>query len=237
MANDKLSSIVILAGGLATRLRPKTLKIPKSMLEVAGEPFISHQLKLLKKNGIDNCVLCVGFLSEQIKDYIGDGSSLNIKVRYSDDGEKLLKTGGAIKKALPLLSNEFFVLYGDSYLDIDYQAVYKAYKNSGKPALMTVYKNEGNFDSSNIIFENGVINKYSKTDKSLQMKYIDYGLAILNKKVFDTVPQNQPYDLAQLYEILIDAGKMEGYEITKRFYEIGSEQGIKETEQYIKHKE
>ncbi len=166
--------VVILAGGLATRLRPLTEKIPKSLVEVAGRPFLEHQIALLRKNGITEIFLCVGYLGAMIEERFGNGQQYGVRIAYSYDGDKLLGTGGAIKKVLPKLSEEFFVLYGDSYLPIDYQAVATHFRASGKPALMTVFRNDDAWDRSNVWFEEGILRLYSKTERHPKMHYIDY---------------------------------------------------------------
>ena len=170
--------VAILAGGLATRLRPITEKVPKLLVEVAGEPFFSHQLHLLKKNGLTKIVLCVGYLGEKIVEHYGDGSKWGMHIEYSFDGERLLGTGGALVRALPRLGSAFYVLYGDSYLPIDYQAVGRAFLDSSQPGLMTVYENHGAYDASNVWFEAGSIRLYSKQEKLPQMHHIDYGLGV-----------------------------------------------------------
>ena len=147
--------VVILAGGLATRLRPLTETVPKALIEVANKPFICHQLDYLKNQGITQVVLCIGYLGEKIQAIVGDGSAWDIKVSYSFDGPVLLGTGGALKQALRYVDDSFFVLYGDSYLPIDYQVIETAFISSKKPALMTVLKNANQWDKSNVIFENG----------------------------------------------------------------------------------
>jgi len=227
-------TVVLLSGGLATRLRPITEKIPKAMLEVAGKPFIHHQLNLLSKNGIKRVVLCVGYLGKMIENYIGNGSKFQMEVQYSYDGEKLLGTGGAIKKALKYVDDSFFVLYGDSYLDVDYAKIEMAYVNSGKKGLMTVYKNEGKWDSSNVIFEKNEIMMYSKKERLKEMNYIDYGLGILNKQVFQDFESEAVFDMAGIYEKLAKEKHLLGYEVFERFYEIGSKEGLKDLEQKIK---
>ena len=158
--------VVILAGGLATRLRPLTETIPKALVDVNGEPFIAHQLRLLHQNGIRNVTLCLGYLGEQVQDYVRDGQRFNMKVNYSFDGSTLLGTAGAIKKALHFLPQEFFVLYGDSYLTCDYAAVQQTFITSKKSALMTVFLNQGQWDKSNVEFAEGVIKVYDKKNQT-----------------------------------------------------------------------
>ena len=220
--------LAVLAGGLATRMRPLTEKIPKSLLEVAGEPFIFHQLRLLRRQGIDDVVLCVGYLGEMIEERVGSGESFALRVRYAYDGPRLLGTAGALKQALPMLGREFFVLYGDSYLTCDYRAVQAAYERSGKPALMTVYRNQGHYDRSNVVFEQGEIMCYDKKNTRPDMMYIDYGLGILQSRVLEKLPDGEPADLADVYTKLVLNGMLAGYEAPERFYEIGSPAGLAE---------
>ena len=220
--------VVILAGGLATRLRPLTEKIPKALVEVAGRPFLEHQIELLKRNAIGEVILCVGYLGEKIVERYGDGGPLGVRIMYSFDGPQLLGTGGAIKKASAFLPDAFFVLYGDSYLPVDYQAVAAAYDKAGKPALMTVFANFDAWDKSNVWFDNGKIRLYSKRQKLPEMRYIDYGLMICSRQVFDDSPKDVPFDLAEALENLSRKGELAGHEVDQRFYEIGSPSGLAE---------
>jgi NDP-sugar pyrophosphorylase family protein len=225
--------VVILAGGLATRLRPITERIPKALVEVAGRPFLEHQIELLKRNAITDLILCVGYLGEMIEQRYGDGATLGVRITYSFDGVKLLGTGGAIKNAAPLLPAAFFVLYGDSYLPVDYQAVATAFNKAGKPALMTAFANADAWDSSNVWFENGRIRLYSKREKLLEMRHIDYGLMICTRQIFDHFPGNVPFDLADTLEILSRRGELAGHEVDQRFYEIGSPAGLAELDRFL----
>jgi N-acetyl-alpha-D-muramate 1-phosphate uridylyltransferase len=229
-------SVAILAGGLATRLRPITEKIPKSLIEVAGEPFICHQLEYLRKQGINSVVLCIGFLGEMIQEVVGDGSRWDMHIRYSPDGSSLLGTGGALRQALPLLGDHFFILYGDSYLPINFSDVEKTYAASDKKGLMTVLKNQNRWDKSNVEFNAGQIAEYNKTVIRPQMHYIDYGLGILKSTALQAYPARQSFDLSKVYNDLSLAGELAGYEVFERFYEIGSHQGIADTQAYILEK-
>jgi len=226
-------TVAILAGGLATRLRPVTEKVPKSLLDLNGEPFIVHQLRLLQANGVRNVVLCVGFLGEMIRDVIGDGRSLGVHVDYSFDGDRLLGTAGAIKKALPLLGDSFFVLYGDSYLVCDYASIARAFEASGLTGLMTVFRNEGKWDTSNVEFEDGRILAYDKKHRNPRMGFIDYGLGVFSARAFDRVPADRFFDLADLYAELLSERELAGIEVSHRFYEIGSTAGLQETSEFL----
>lgn len=225
--------VAILAGGLATRLRPLTEKIPKSLIEVAGEPFLAHQLRLLRRNGIERAVICAGFLAEQIEEFAGDGSRFDMHIDYSLDGPVLRGTAGALRQALPKLGDAFFTVYGDSYLPCDYQAVGESFLASGKPGLMTVFRNEGQWDASNVIFEDGKIVAYDKKNKSPRMRHIDYGLGAFRREAFDRVGADGVSDLATLYQELLAEGQLAGYEVQERFYEIGSFEGIEELSEVL----
>jgi D-sedoheptulose 7-phosphate isomerase len=225
--------VAILAGGLATRLRPVTEKIPKALIEVNGEPFLAHQLQLLAARGIRRVTLCVGYLAEMIEAYAGDGNRFGVELTYSADGPRLRGTAGAITHALPLLGESFFVLYGDSYLPCDYAAVERAFHTSGKPALMTVYDNRDQWDTSNVRFENGQIVAYSKKDRTPDMHHIDYGLGVFRRTAFAGIPDEGAHDLADLYQALLARGDLAGYKVEQRFYETGSFAGIRELEEHL----
>lgn len=226
--------VAIPAGGLATRLRPLTEKIPKALVDIAGEPFIVRQLKLLKRNGIGRVVVCVGYRGEMIREAVGDGHKLGLRVDYSSDWPDLLGTGGALKKARRRLGGEFFVLYGDSYLDCDYHAVLEAFKKCGKPALMTVFRNENKWDKSNVSYRNGGILEYDKTRAAAGMDYIDYGLSVLSGDAFDAPGFGDKFDLADLYKYFCGKGQLAGHEVKERFYEIGTAGGIRDLEEHLR---
>ena len=176
--------VAILAGGLATRLRPITEKIPKALVEVAGKPFVFHQLDWLKRQKVDRVVLCVGYLGEMIREQVGFGERWGMKIQYSLDGEKLLGTGGALKKALTILGKEFFAFYGDSFLPIDFLPVQEAFRATGRPALMTFLRNQGRWDRSNVEASDGKLITYNKREPTSAMEHIDYGLGALSEKAF-----------------------------------------------------
>lgn len=225
--------VAILAGGMATRLYPVTQKIPKALLTIAGRPFIFHQLEWLKREGVSRVVLCVGNLADQIEAAVGDGSAFGLSVAYSHDGDVLLGTGGALRKALPLLGPEFFVLYGDSYLLCPFADVQAAYKASGLPALMTVLHNGGRWDKSNVLFRDGKLVEYNKHAPLADMQHIDYGLGVLSDAVLKARAEHEAFDLADMYHDLSIKGQLAGYEVQQRFYEIGSQSGIAEADQFL----
>lgn len=225
--------VAILAGGLASRLQPLTETIPKVLIEVTGEPFIAHQLRLLRANGFQRVTVCAGYLGEMIQDCVGDGGRFGLQVEFSFDGPRLLGTAGAVKQALPLLGEAFFVLYGDTYLSCDYRAVQTEFERSGRPALMTVFRNENRWDRSNVEFVNGRISAYDKEQRTPRMQHIDYGLGVFNHSAFEIVPRDQPYDLATLYHSLLTQGQLAAYEVDQRFYEIGTLEGLEETRRHL----
>ena len=225
-------TIAILAGGLATRLRPLTERIPKALVEVAERPFVDWQLKLLASAGIKRVVFCVGHLGEMIEAHVGDGARFGLEVAYSYDGPTLLGTGGALRQALPLLGEQFLVLYGDSYLPIDYAAVTEAFLESNKPGLMTVLKNEGRWDSCNVWMNAGKIRLYDKKSRLPEMQHIDYGLTAFRSEVFSQ-RSAEPFDLAEVMRELVAKKEMTAFEVTERFYEIGSPAGIADLDAYL----
>jgi len=223
----------LLAGGLGTRLGELTRSSPKALIPVAGEPFIAHQLRLLESKGVRKVVLCTGHRATPIQDFVGDGSRFGVHVTYSLDGPQLLGTGGALRKALPFLGESFAVLYGDSYLDTDYAAVVTAFQKSARPALMTVFRNEDRWDKSNALFKDGIVARYDKRQPTPEMAYIDYGLNFLRADTLKGRSPSEPFDIADVFTELAARGDLSGFEVTERFYEIGSPEGLAETEAFL----
>lgn len=222
--------VAVLAGGLAARLRPLTARIPKILVEVAGRPFAEHQIELLKRNGVSTIVFCLGHLEEQVVASLGDGRRWQMTFRYASDGGSLAGTGGALLRALPLLGQTFFVMYGDSYLDCDFGAIEASFRASRKLGLMTVYRNEDRWDSSNVEYMDGRILGHDKINRDASMRHIDYGLGVLTAEAFvPWVGKDAPFDLVAVYQRLIASDGLAGYEVQQRFYEIGSLPGLEET--------
>jgi NDP-sugar pyrophosphorylase family protein len=215
-------------------MQPLTSTVPKVLIDVAGRPFLEHQLRLLRANGVTHVVLCVGHFGEQIeaaaRSFTPDGMQVSIQF----DGPHLLGTGGAIRSALPVLGEVFFVLYGDSYLTCDFEQVQQAFETSGKLGLMTVFRNDGRFDRSNVEFVADRLAAYNKRAPTPRMRHIDYGLGVLTRSAVEMLPSGEYADLAQLYADLLDLGELAGYEIAERFYEIGSPEGLSETLAYLR---
>ncbi|HWB97590.1 MAG TPA: sugar phosphate nucleotidyltransferase [Bryobacteraceae bacterium] len=221
--------VAILAGGFGTRLFPVTERIPKALVEIGGEPFLAHQLRLLRDNGIERVVMCVGHYGGMIQEFAGDGQAFGIRVDYSWDGPVLLGTAGALRQALPLLGDEFFVLYGDSYLPCCYADVEQAFRRAGKAGLMTVFRNEGQWDRSNVEFSGGRILAYDKNVPTPAMHYIDYGLGVFHRSALD----GGQSDLAAVYQDLLRRDDLAAFEVPERFYEIGSFEGIQELSEFL----
>src|ERR1044072_8662291 len=226
--------VAILAGGLATRLRPITERIPKALIEINGAPFIAPQLRLLHSRGIRRVVLCLSYLGEMVREFVGDGRTFGLAVEYSFDGPILRGTAGAIHQALPLLGDTFFVLYGDSWLPCDYAEAEAFFVQSGKSGLMTVFRNDGQWDSSNVEFDAGRILAYDKKNRTARMHYIDYGLGVFKRQAFESLADGSVYDLAVLYQDLLARGDLAALEMKERFYEIGSTAGIEELSTHVK---
>jgi NDP-sugar pyrophosphorylase family protein len=225
--------VAILAGGLATRLGTLTKTLPKALIEVHGEPFLAHQLRLLSRSGFQKIVLCVGYRCDQIRDFAGDGCRFDLDIEYSFDGPELLGTAGAIRQALPWLGPAFFVLYGDSYLTCDYAAVEHQFMLSGSLGLMTVFHNAGAGDASNVEFSEGLILEYDKVHPTPRMRHIDYGLGVFHERVFRELAGPGPLDLADVYRDLLRRGQLASYQAVERFYEIGSPGGIAEFNAFL----
>jgi NDP-sugar pyrophosphorylase family protein len=230
-----LPAAAILAGGLATRLGPETQGSPKSLVDVAGMPFIHRQLMLLSTQGVEQAVVCAGHLGRMIRESVGDGSAFGLKVEYSFDGDRLLGTGGALKKALPLLGPEFFTLYGDSGLEEPLAPVAAAFRASGRQALMTVFRNENRLIPSNVEFSQGRILAYGKASPTPAMRHADYGLGLFKAGAFRS-EEAEAFDLASFYGKLLAAGQLAGWETASRFWEIGSPEGLAETREHLRQR-
>ena len=229
----KLFPVAILAGGLGTRLRPLTDRVPKSLLMVAGRPFIFHQLDLLREQEVRRVVLCLGHMGEQIRGAVEGGLAPGLAVSYSFDRARPLGTGGALREALSQLGEEFFVLNGDSYLPCSLGQIQAAYRAARRPALMTVMRNNNRWDRSNVLFRDGELLAYDKHAPRPDMTHIDFGVSVLSREVLAPYPHAQPMDLADVLHDLALRGELAAFEVAERFYEIGSLPGLKDTEQFL----
>jgi len=230
-----LYPVIILAGGLATRLRPITEKIPKALVKVGRLPFIAHQLHLLKSHGIRYVIISAWYKGEMIREFVGNGNQFGMEVQYAFDGETPLGTGGAIRQALHLFDGPFFVLYGDSYLPCDYGDVQVWFNRHKQPGLMTVYRNRGKWDTSNVEMKRNQILCYDKKKRIPRMEYIDYGLGLFKPEVFESLSQGQPADLTEIYQKLVIHRELLAYEVKQRFYEVGSFEGWHELDELLTH--
>jgi NDP-sugar pyrophosphorylase family protein len=228
--------VAILAGGLATRLGSVASQIPKALVDVAGRPFIDHQLGLLQRNGFRDVVLCMGHLGDQIEAHVGSGTSHGLSVRYSHDGPSLLGTGGALRRALPLLGELFWVMYGDSYVDVDFVKVLADFLPRRAAGCMMVLKNDDRWERSNVRFEGGRLLEYDKKTPTTGMRHVDYGALLLRRGAVERIPPDEPHDMADLLRVLVREGRMVGYEASQRFYEIGSPDGLAEARVWLEGK-
>jgi N-acetyl-alpha-D-muramate 1-phosphate uridylyltransferase len=227
--------IVIICGGLGTRLQLSFPDLPKSLIMINSMPFVHHQLLLLKSKGFEKIYFCLGHLGTVIEEVVGNGKANGLNIKYSYDGEQLLGTGGCIKNALPIIEEDnFFTIYGDSYLDINYYLIQHEFIKNNKLALMTVYKNNNEFDKSNVEYNNGKILDYNKATTN-KMQHIDYGVSIFNRKAFDKFTGK--FDLQDVFRSMLQKNQLLSYVAKNRFYEIGSLNGIKELSEYLKNKE
>lgn len=206
------------------------------LLPIAGKPFLAHQLELLKSQGIRRVVLCLGYLGELVQKEFGNGAGVGIQLDYSYDGPKLLGTGGALRQALPKFGQEFFVLYGDSYLTTPFAPIAEFFERSRKSGLMTVYRNQGLYDTSNVVFKEGEILVYDKKAQLPEMRHIDYGLSLFRASVFEEWPQGQAFDLVEVMQQLVSRHELAGFEVPDRFYEIGSPAGLEELQRLLEAK-
>jgi NDP-sugar pyrophosphorylase family protein len=228
-----LPVVAILAGGLATRLRPITERIPKSLVPVAGKPFLAHQLALLRAQNFHRVVLCVAHLGDQIEAAFGDGHALDMDLIYSHDGPGLAGTAGALQQALPLLGPDFLTLYGDSYLETDYHAIWSAHQRRQALALMTVIAREFASDPPNAWFENGMVRAYGKGEPIPEMRHVDYGLGVFNAETFACAADGVA-DLSDVQGRLARAGQLAGHEVKQPYFEIGSPRGLADLESHLR---
>ena len=226
--------LAILVGGYATRLGALTKDFPKCLIQFNGRRFVDWQLDLLIKNGYSEFVFCTSYKSDLIQKYLGDGSSWGINIQYSMDGDTQLGTGGAIQQAIPILGDKFGVVYGDSYLPINYLQVEQHFLDSEAHALMTVYENQNQFDKSNVEFIEGQLLDYEKDSTNKSMHHIDYGITFFKKEAFQSWGDQSSFDLSKVCNQLAKDKQIDGFEVFERFYEIGSLSGIKEFNEYLR---
>ena len=231
------TQIVALMGGLGTRLGLKDC--PKAMADINGIPFFDYQMKLLKRWGFHKFLFLVGHQAGCIEEHYGDGSAWQADIRYSYDGPEQLGTGGALKNAEDKLEEEFLLIYGDSFMDIDYRETvyrYQMEKAAGKLGVMTILQNENRYDKSNVVYKNGELLLYDKVNASDEMRYIDYGVSMLSKDILAGKKEGEKFDIAAILTELSKAGRMAAQVVTKRFYEIGNPESLQEFRNYAKNR-
>jgi MurNAc alpha-1-phosphate uridylyltransferase len=222
---------VVLAGGLATRLGARTQHLPKALLPIAGRPFLAWQLEVLARSGFGNVLLCIAHFAAQIREFLGDGAAFGVTVAYSEDGPSLLGTGGALRRALNLLEPTFLVTYGDSYLPFDYSAPLRDLEaHPDALGTMSVFRNDGAWDQSNSCVQGDQVVRYAKGSDEPSLRFIDYGALALRRSVIAERESERPFSLESIQSELARSGKLRAYEARERFFEIGSEAGIRDLE-------
>ena len=228
---------VVLAGGLATRMRPRTLRVPKAMLEVAGRPFVEWQLERLASCGLRDIVMCIAHLGEQVRKHVGDGARFGVHVSWSDEGSTLLGTAGAVRNALPMLAPTFLVTYGDSYLPFDYADPLSLLDGHDDcDGVLAVFANAGQWDASNVVMDASRewVLRYEKGSKDPDFDCIDYGAMALRREVIATVPPGKPAGLDALQRGLASRNRLRACVARERFFEIGSPEGLAELDRYLR---
>ena len=230
---------LVLAGGIGSRMRPITDDIPKALIPVAGQPFVDLQLRWLAAQGVSNVVISLGYRGSQLREHVGNGSRLGVSVAYVDEGDRRIGTGGAVRLAVDegVVGEAFFVLYGDSYLSLDFRAVEQAWRLSRRPALMTVLRNDNRWGASNATYRRGLVVNYDKRHAGVGMRWIDYGLLVLTADaVKQHIAPNIATDLADTMHTMSAEGALAGFPVTRRFYEVGSPAGISELEGHLRRR-
>lgn len=227
----------ILAGGLGTRLKPITQRIPKVMLSINGKPFLLYLLEHLRRQGITEIILCIGYLGEQVRNFLQDGESFGLKIRYSQEEEKLLGTGGALRQAQNLLDEYFLVINGDTYLPINYGDLEKSFLRCGKKALAVVYdNNEKTGVKNNVELDKELmIIRHDKERDDSGLKYVDAGVLVLKREALNFIGEECPISLEKgLYPTLIQQNELKAYITEQRFYDIGNLEQLKTFDEFVK---
>ncbi|HSY24022.1 MAG TPA: sugar phosphate nucleotidyltransferase [Polyangiaceae bacterium] len=226
---------VVLAGGLATRMHPSTLTVPKSMLPVAGRPFVDWQLERLAACGIREVVMCIAFLGDQIEAHVKDGARYGLSVQWSHEGPNLLGTGGALRAALPLLGPAFLVTYGDSYLPFDYAGPLRMLEShDDADGVMSVFKNDGQWDASNVAIDGAWVRRYEKGASDPSLDHIDYGANAFRRSVIAATPEGEAFGLDRVQHDLAQRMRLRAYVAHERFYEVGSPSGLAELDRLLR---
>jgi NDP-sugar pyrophosphorylase family protein len=225
--------MLILAGGLGTRLRPLTNELPKCMVPVDGQPFLEHQVRLLASRGVRDIVLCLGHLGQRVLEHFGNGHRFGVNLTYAWERDRLLGTGGAIRNAAALLRPEFFVAYGDSYLLLDYGDIMRRFRRADTLGMMVVYRNEDRLEPSNVVVTEGRVAAYDKTTRLPGMRFVNEGLSVLRRRALRLIPPGLPFSQEQFFQLLVRRRQLLAYETHQRFYEVGSPAGLSEFRQLV----
>jgi N-acetyl-alpha-D-muramate 1-phosphate uridylyltransferase len=225
---------IILAGGLGTRLRSISETIPKALMPVARRPFIEYQIELFHRRGVRDLIICIGHLGHLIEEHLGDGRRFDVSIRYGYERDGLLGTAGAIKNVEPLLEDAFFVQYGDSYLLVDYREVMTHFLQHDALGMMVVHKNHDKWDRSNVVIDGDRVSVYDKSRKSPAMVYIDFGVSTFRREAFAGIPEGAATDLSTVHQTLIEQRQLLAYETHRRFYEIGSPEGLEAFDSFVR---
>jgi len=224
---------VILCGGLGTRLGPLTMRVPKSMTAVAGRPFLEYELALLRAGGIEDFVLCVGYLGEAVQAHFGDGRRFGVRIRYAWDGPMLMGPAGALKRASRLLDDLFFVTYGDAYLRADYAAIMDRLQRSHALGVMTVYENDGMYGRSDVAVSRGYVTRYDKAAAAGELSWVNFGVSALRKRALREIPTGVPCGEQTFYDVLVRRHALMAFPVRRRFYEIGTPRALEEFSRYV----
>lgn len=224
--------VVVLAGGLATRMLPRTETVPKALLEVAGRPFVDWQLELLARSGCDEVVFCIAHLGEQIRAHVGDGRRFGVTVTYVVD--ELLGTAGALRAAMPHLADVFLVTYGDSYLPFDYGEPVRILRaHDDCDGVLAIYNNAGKYEISNVATDGTWVLRYDKRVRDPSFDHVDYGAMALRREVVAGLPPGK-LGLDGVQTDLAARHRLRACVARERFYEIGSPGGLAELDAYLK---
>ncbi len=229
--------VVILAGGLGTRLRPITEKMPKPMAPVMGEPFLHWQLKDLKRQGYQRVLLLTAYLGEQIEQHFGDGSKYGMQITYSREPSPL-GTGGALRHALSKLENEFFLLNGDSFLMAPLDQMALTFHKSTCSAMISTYSHQPTHPPMPVIpnleCQGGRVIRYEKdAGPEKGFHQIDSGVYLLKRSILGSRPEGI-FALADLWPPLIAEGSLAAFGVDDRFYDIGTMDRLAEFESAIR---
>lgn len=235
MGNTEKMQAVILTGGLGTRLRPLTYSVPKGMVEIKGRPFLEYLILYLKRFGVGRILLCTGYLGEMIEEYFKDGLAFGVEIAYSRE-ETPLGTGGALKKAFPLLEEEFFLTNGDTLLPVDYRKMREVFKDFSGLVMIGAYPSE---EKPNLSIDGkGVVTGYSRKGEGVGFAYVDAGVSLFRRGIAEYFPGGEKFSLEnEVYPKLIESAQIKAFPLAERFYDIGTPEGVERFEEFVEGNE